>query len=180
MMNRKGINLTIALVLCLVFSMSALAAPADDIAAVRAVDFSAQGGGDVQYPSGRAYPTLSHWDYTGHWLEWEIDISADGLYIPAMMYGTGGDMVPRQMDIDGTPAMEMVVFTTGDFKAYDIGYYDPIELAAGKHTVRITVSAPDGVHAGINPAWLAFLPLEVLFELDDPDVIKTVDQMLGF
>lgn len=179
-MKRLSLVLVVSLLLAVAFSASVLGAAADSIVAVRAIDYINQDGGSVQSPSGRAYPTLSHWDYTGHWLEWEIDVPADGIYIPAMMYGTGNDQVARQLSVDGEPVLDMVVFTTGDFRTYNIGYYDIVTLTAGKHIIRITNTAPEGQHAGINPAWIAFLPLEVLLELDDAAIIETIDKKLGF
>lgn len=187
MQMRKNNSLIVALLLVFVLTIAAAAADdiGDKIGAVRAVDFTNQGGypedrGPVQLPTDREYPTLSHWDYSGHWLEWEIDIPADGFYVPAVMYGTNREYADRQLSVDGELKIDMLFFSTGDFRTYKVGYFEPLELTAGIHTIRINVSAEAGVHSGVNPAWIAFVPFEVLMEADDHQIVAAVDAKLGF
>ncbi|HKM18108.1 MAG: hypothetical protein GX228_03125 [Firmicutes bacterium] len=153
---------------------------ADRIVAFKAVDFVNQGDGDVQFPTDRAYPTFSHWDYQGHWLEWKVTIPEEGIYIPAAMYGTNREYAYRQLSIDGEFILEMVFHSTGDFRTYKLSYFDPVQLPAGEHVIRIAVAGDAGVHQGVNPAWFAFIPAEVWLELDDAAVIKNIETMLGF
>lgn len=149
------------------------------IVGFRGVDFVDQGGGQVQFPTGRAYPTFSHWDYAGHWLEWEIDVPEDGVYLTFAMYATGGDQVPRRLEIDGEPVLDLIFFNSGDFRTYQFSYFDPVELKAGKHRVRMTVTAPEGVHAGINMAWFAFTSID-MFEFEDSEIVRRIEEHLGF
>src|SRR5690606_18484812 len=125
------------------------------------------------------YPAFSHWDYAGHWLEWEIDVPEDGVYLTFATYATSRDQVPRQMTIDGEPVLDMTFFTTGDFRTYQFAYFDPVELKAGKHRVRMTVTAPEGEHAGINLAWFAFTSID-MFEFDDEEIVRRIEEHLGF
>lgn len=187
MQMKKKCLLVSTLLLIAVLTITAAAADdiGDRIGAVRAVDFTDQGGypedrGPVQFPTDRAYPTLSYWDYRGHWLEWDIDIPADELYIPVVMYGTNREYTDRQLSVDGEFKIDMLFFSTGDFRTYKIGYFEPLELTAGVHTIRIIVSAEAGVHSGVNPAWIAFVPFEVLMEADDQQIITAVERKLGF
>lgn len=177
---KKITSYLIILLIAILAISSITVAATEKIAAVRAVDYVNQGGGEVQSPSGRAYPTLSHWDYVGHWLEWQIDIPENGTYIPVAMYGTGNEYADRQLSIDGEHKLDMLFFSTGDFQVYDIGYFNAIDLTAGEQIIRLTVSGSDGVHAGVNPAWIAFIPLELLFELTDDQIISIVEEKLGF
>lgn len=179
-MNKRV--LFILMVMALLIGAAQVAAAnglADKIVAFSAVDFINQGEGTVQFPTDRAYPTFSHWDYQGHWLEWKVTIPEAGLYIPTAMYGTNRELAYRQLSIDGEVLSEMVFHSTGDFRTYKLGYFDPIELPAGEHIIRLTVAGDAGVHQGVNPAWFAFLPVEVLLELDDAAIIETIDTMLG-
>lgn len=180
MIKRKWISLAALLLgAALMFTPAALASNSATIVAFRAVDFVDEGGGEVRFPTDRKYPTFSHWDYAGHWLEWEIDVPHDGIYLTFAMYATGGDQVPRRMAIDGEPVLDMIFWTTGDFRTYQFGYFEPVELKAGRHRLRMTVTAPEGQHAGINLAWLAFATPEI-FELSDEEIVQTIEDMLGF
>lgn len=174
--------LSCVLLVVLLVGLSQIAAAesvVDNIVAWKAVDFINQEGGTVQIRSDRAYPTFSHWDYADHWVEWKVVVKEDGLYVPAAMYATGRDQAPRQLSLNGEVVLDMVFFSTGDFLTYQLGFFDPITLAAGEYTVRMTVSADPGVHVGVNPAWFAFLPVDVILGMDDDEIISTVEAMLG-
>lgn len=179
-MSKKmlAVGMVMFLLLTIVSSSVASEQLTDIIAAVKAVDFVGQGGGEVQFPTDRAYPTFSHWDYSGHWLEWEIEIPQDSFYVPAVMYGTNREYADRRLSLDGEVKIDMLFFSTGDFQVYDLGYFEPFEIEAGQHLIRIEVSGPEGVHAGVNPAWIAFVPFEVLMEYDDQEIIAAIEQKL--
>lgn len=168
-----------ALILSVALLSACAMADEPTIIAFKAVDFVAQGGGDVQFPSGRQYPTFSHWDYNGHWLEWDIDVPQDGLYLTFAMYATGREQVPRRMFIDGEPVLDMVFWSTGDFRQYDFAFFEPVELKAGRRRIRLMVTAPEGEHAGINPAWFAFASPDIL-ELEDDQIVQLIERHLGF
>lgn len=175
---RKVILLVFIISLALGWSTVALAEDAI-IVAFRGVDFIEQGGGEVRFPTDRQYPTFSHWDYSGHWLEWEIQVPEVGLYLPLAMYATGNHLVERQLYVDGELLADLVFWTTDDFRTYRLGYFEPVTLAAGAYRVRLLVSANEGEHAGINLAWFAFASPEI-FALEDDEIVAKIDQLLGF
>lgn len=179
-MGKQKLVSLIVLVLStvLLFSVTVLANEAT-IVAFKAGDFIEQGGGEVRFPTDRQYPTISHWDYTGHWLEWEVDVPEDGVYLTFAMYGTGNHLVDRQLIIDGEPVLDLLFWTTDDFRTYKLGFFDPVTLTAGKHRVRLLVSANEGEHAGINLAWFAFATPEI-FALEDAEIVAAIDQVLGY
>lgn len=178
--NKQRIILQVIIVLSfsLLFSTAVFANEAK-IVAFKAIDFIAQGGGEVRFPSDRQYPTFSHWDYSGHWLEWEVDIPEDGVYLTFAMYATGNHLVERQLFVDDQPLADLVFWTTSDFRTYKLGYFDPVTLTAGKHRVRLLVSGNEGEHSGINLAWFAFATPEI-FALEDHEIVAVIDKMLGF
>lgn len=180
-MHKRTVFFLVIVALLVGAAHSALAdGPIDKIVAFRALDFVGQGEGTVQFPTDRAYPTFSHWDYQGHWLEWKVTIPEAGMYFPVAMYATNREQAFRHLSIDSEFVAEFVFHSTGDFRTYKLGFFDPVQLPAGEHIVRFTVAGEAGVHQGVNPAWFAFLPFEVLMELDDAAIIETVETMLGF
>jgi len=180
-MRKRTVLIVVVALLLGAAKMAAANGWADKIVAFRAVDFVDQGEGTVQFPTDRAYPTFSHWDYKGHWLEWKVNIPEAGMYFPVVMYGTNREQAYRHLSIDGGEVLsEMVFHSTGDFRTYKLGFFDPVQLPAGEHIIRLTVAGDAGVHQGVNPAWFAFLPFEALLELDDTAIIDTVEGMLGF
>jgi hypothetical protein len=80
------------------------AAPAGVAIVVQAENFSAQGGGQVTVTDAKtAADGLSflHWDNTGHWLEYVIEVPSDGAYPLHIRHCSAGRTAVRAILIDG-------------------------------------------------------------------------------
>jgi len=125
-------------------------AEADDLVFIEAEAFAAQGGGEAKvcHPVNVAKASISYWHMSiGHWLEWELDVPADGKYELWMRYTTACTGTRRSLLIDGKspgPAFANIAIpTTGgwcserDQWAY-MRLGTTLELSAGKHRMRMT------------------------------------------
>lgn len=149
-----------------------MGAEADDtggelVAVVTGPEFVNQGGGEARYQLSRYYPTFSHWDNPGHWLEWEIVIPKDGYYLPVFMYATGMQEVTRNLSIDGDIVAETLRFETttsrrnwgsvkDDWKWVVFGDC-VVHLKAGIRKLRMENTVPPGTSGGLNLAWIALV-----------------------
>ena len=129
--------------------------------------FAAGGGGQVKVcntgdASGKS---ISYWHKSiGHWVEWDLDVPAEGRYEVWMRYTTACAKTRRSLQIDGvTPApafASMVVPCTGGWSGTESQWRYlrlgvPIVLRAGRRRLRMTNLA-DGL--GVDFLVLRALP----------------------
>lgn len=164
------------------FSGSLTVNVGERILAVSALDYVAQGGGEVQLKTDRTYPTYSHWNNLGHYLEWEFEVPKAGYYTPIIMYSTGARYdVFRSVSVDGELVLPSVEFpNTGGFGSsasqWNTAVLEPIYLETGKRNIHIENIVPD-VETGMNPAWIALVrPAEVA---NTADIVQRINAMLG-
>jgi len=80
-------------------------APANTVIVTRGLNFSAQGGGEVNPASGRVGASgtvFSSWDAIGHWLEWTIEVPAEGYYNLSLLYCSALQGGERLLAVNGT------------------------------------------------------------------------------
>ncbi len=139
-------------------------APANTLVAVQAEDFTAEGGGNVKITDkkraivGKAF---FGWDGTGHWLEWTVDVPAEGHYNLAVCYCTELALCEREIQVNGQvqePFAPMVFPTTGGWANGSddwrlLAATDPIterplliKFRQGKNTLRLTNANGRGVN----------------------------------
>ncbi|MGC3962624.1 MAG: carbohydrate-binding protein [Rhodocyclaceae bacterium] len=148
----------------LAFSATALAA---DVL-IEAESFNAQGGGNVakvtDRPATSGGAALMNFDNEGHWLEWKIDVPADGNYAVSLRYAGGRKWnVFREVQIDGkvpNDAFAKVTLpTTGGFGRAEAEWKDMVIVGAdgkaamvaltkGTHVLRITNLGGEGGASG--------------------------------
>lgn len=111
---------------------------------IRALDFSGQGGGNVEPIDPGTCAEVDFvrgWDAEGHWLEYAVDAPAEGRYAIRVRYTTASD-APRQITVNGRPAegLDSVVFkATGGWKNYrEMELPAGVTLHKGKNTLRLT------------------------------------------
>lgn len=154
----------------------------EKIIAVSALDFVAEGGGEIQVVDGRTYPSFGYWNNEGHYLEWNFEVPKTGDYTLIMMYSTGARFdVYRSISVDGQVVIESVEFpNTGGFgreaTEWDTNLIGPIKLEAGTRNIHIENIVPDE-ETGMNPAWLALVSPVELAETDD--IVQRINRMLG-
>ena len=138
--------------------------PTNTLVVVQAEDFTGQGGGQVTITDkkraiiGKAF---LRWDGVGHWLEWTIEVPAEGYYNLRVCYCTELALCGREMRVNGQvqePFAPMVFPTTGGwangsddwrlFAAIDPITEAPllIHLRQGKNTLRLTNTNGRGVN----------------------------------
>ncbi|MCK5804400.1 MAG: hypothetical protein KAI66_16295, partial [Lentisphaeria bacterium] len=124
---------------------------------VQAEDFSAQGVGECQKRDDRngimgRIITFWHEDI-GHWLEWTVEVPAEGRYFVRFRYATDSHKTRRNLLIDGkspVPQADSISFPrSGGFGGLASqwrfqrildgdGHEVPILLRKGKHTLRMS------------------------------------------
>jgi len=116
---------------------------------VQAEDFSAQGDGQVEVCSrnGNVGQMITKWHAdAGHWLEWTIQVPADGEYALWARYATDSPTAHRSLTIDGEIAGEdygdVEFVSTGGFCTSVDNWAmrrmgAPVALTAGEHTIRM-------------------------------------------
>lgn len=122
--------------------------------------FVNEGGGSIHVRTDKlaaSAMSLSHWNTKGHWLEWEVDIPADGDYFMLVRYATP-ENATRSFLLDGNAQKPIPFPSTGGYgsEAMDNwGFATPrgndgkpatVHLTKGKHVVRL--ENPDGT--GLN------------------------------
>jgi len=140
---------------------------------IQAEAFSAQGGGDmavqIRQPRekrGSDGGSFSHWDATGAWVEWEVDVSRAGHYFLLVKYArpAGGR---RLVTVDGAEIGSIELPSTGGYSGPDAddwvvallsgadGRPVPVELPPGKHLLRLT----NNDSLGCNLDYVELLPI---------------------
>ena len=103
--------------------------------------FTGQGGGTVQAVAGNENGFFTQWDDKGHWLEWTLDIPADGDYRARVLYASTGRPV-REVRVNGrvVPGMETVTFeATGGWRYWVEGDLPGVlPLKRGANVLRMT------------------------------------------
>jgi len=138
--------------------------PANTLVVVQAEDFTAEGGGKVKITDkkraiiGKAF---YNWDSTGHWLEWTVEVPAEGYYNLWVCYCTELALCEREIRVNGQvqePFAPMVFPTTGGWANGSddwrlLAASDPIterplliQLRRGKNTLRLTNTNGRGVN----------------------------------
>lgn len=144
----------------------------DAVPVIQAEDFTAQGKGECRIFSDRegAWNSIvSYWHADiGHWLEWNVEIPADGLYTVRFHYATQCDGTRRSFLIDGKnpcPEADTIAFpSSGGFGTtpMDWSYLSlrnkdageiPVRLDKGRHTVRMV-----NLNDGLALDFIAFVP----------------------
>ena len=144
-----------------------------DVTVVQAEDFKAQGEGECQVFNDRegAWGSIvSYWHANvGHWLEWGVEIPADGMYAVRFHYATESEGTRREFRIDGNlpcPEAAALAFppsggfgmTPADWvyvSLRDKGDKEiPLRLAKGKHTLRLT-----NLNDGLAFDFIALVPV---------------------
>jgi hypothetical protein len=125
-------------------------ANAKTVVYAQAEDFSAQSAGEVRVVDriGSVGKMITMWHADlGHWLEWKVEVPADGRYVIWVRYATDSQTSRRSLTIDGeTPGEEYreVEFKrTGGFCTevdnWAMRKMGPaIPMTAGTHTIRMT------------------------------------------
>lgn len=161
-------------------------------AGARAWDFVAeddQGRGGVESPEDRGYgpdTVISHWNYAGHWLEWELDVPETGEYALVLRYATNKDphLTKREIRIDGEIAAPTLSFRNtggfakGDMSQWDTAVFRGLEVEKGTRTIRLTHAGdePDTSH-GLNLAYLALVKLGDV-EINDALLVE-IEKAIG-
>lgn len=117
---------------------------------IEAEDFISQGGGKVKIRTDKVYvsgQSISHWDKTGHWLEWRFTVPEAGRYQLIFRYATLGRAL-RKVMIDGQELGVLQFPATGGFGSYKGDWMEEefssfpavqtLTLTAGEHTLRMT------------------------------------------
>jgi hypothetical protein len=145
---------------------AAKSAPAGTSVVVQAEDFAAQGDGKVNIATNKTAQvgkSFAGWNDEGHWIEWEVEIPADGHYNVSLVYCTQANNAEREIQVNGVVQESYAPFrlpTTGgysngtdDWRLFTA--QDPITEApllvkfkAGKNTLRLTNS--NGLAANLD------------------------------
>ncbi len=173
----------LVLTLISLFALTSMALAADVI--VEGESFIKEEGGSLQKVGGRVGATgemITSWDNKGHAVEWEVDIPEAGSYKLVLRFCNGRNWVTyRDVMIDGKYPSEafkkIAIKPTGGFakSANDFinltvsdaqGQPALVELAKGKHVIRIGNLGGDGDNGGTGMDRFGFLGKDV-----DPSVL---------
>jgi len=131
-------------------------APANTLIVVQAENFTSQGEGKITVAdnkTGHLGTSLAAWNDEGHWIEWEINIPAEGYYHLSLTYCTQLNNSEREIQVNGTVQEPFAPFRLPATGGYSNGNddwrlftaQDPITNApllvkfkAGKNTLRLT------------------------------------------
>jgi beta-glucosidase len=93
------------------------------------------------------------WIASGEWLEYTVDVAADGTYtINLRVAASGTSSRTLYVAIDGTNVTGTITFTsTGGYQVWTTVSVTGIPLTAGQHVVRIYMSS-----ASFNLNWISF------------------------
>jgi len=135
----------------------------DDVIVVQAENFTDQGGGQCRVMGDRFGAwgkVVTYWHAElGHWLEWEVEVPADGDYVLRFHYATQTENTRRDILIDGvlphSRAGKYHFPTTGGFGVRstewallsftdEAGQEIPLRLGKGRHAIRM-VNRADGL-----------------------------------
>jgi hypothetical protein len=131
--------------------------PANTVVVVAAPDFSAEGGGNVKLANNKIGAVGGNivygWDNLGHWVEWNVDVPAEGYYDLTVCYCSPLDRIDREITINGEvqePYAPMSFPTTHGwssdvdnwslFTAQNPVDHQPLllKLKQGKNAIRLT------------------------------------------
>lgn len=96
-------------------------APANTQVFVQAEAFKAEGDGTINpapNKTGHIGSSLSGWNGEGHWLEWEIEVPAEGYYNLSLCYCTESNNSQREIKVNGEvqePYAPLTLGATGGF-----------------------------------------------------------------
>ena len=133
-------------------------------ALVEAETIAAQGGGEVHIRTDKTNvrgTCISHWDKKGHFLEYQVEVPANGRFYLLVRYCTPHEG-KRQLQLDGKDIAEIALPMTGGFGDgatdwEEITFADPngkpFTLKKGRHTIRLTNTND----TGINLDYLGFV-----------------------
>ncbi|MCK5804586.1 MAG: hypothetical protein KAI66_17245, partial [Lentisphaeria bacterium] len=127
-----------------------------------AEDIAAQSGGKVRVrkdKKGVCGKAISHWDDTGHAIEWKISVPKSGRYALLVRYSTPNG-AKRSLTVDGRDTGEIRFSGTGGFGSaagdWDHKEAAKLTLVKGTHTFRL--ENVDG--QGLNLDYLVLQPLK--------------------
>ncbi len=166
------------------------------IAGERGWNFARQGGGEVQSPDDRGYgpnTVISHWNYGGHWLEWDINIPKADEYVLIIRYATKRDphLTKRELKIGGETVIPVMMFknthgyagplegsSVAEVSQWDTAVFPGIYLEKGMQAIRLTHigDEPTGSN-GTNVAYIAFISPDIL-EITD-DILLIIENQIG-
>ncbi len=112
-------------------------APADTVVVVQAEDMANQGGGEAKVVTNKVAAVgtaLIKWDGNGHWIEWKVNVPADGYYNLSACYCTQQATATREISINGEVQdadLPLKVDSTGGFS----GNSDDWRLGTAKDTI---------------------------------------------
>ena len=134
---------------------------------VQAEDFSGQGEGEVEVVDrvGDVGRMITKWHADlGHWLEWTVQVPEEGDYEVWARYATDSANTVRSLSVDGEEPGEgygeLCFPSTGGFCTSADNWAlqrlgEPIHLAAGAHTLRMT-----NLGEGLALDYLTLVPVE--------------------
>lgn len=135
-------------------ALPALPASAGCRVRVQAEEFSGQGGGQVEVTDAKVDAvgrSFLHWDAPGHYLEYEVEVPADGGYYLTLRYCTADETAARAVLVDGAlpdEALGSVPFdwtggwsnSASDWRLVTVPGADGrpflFGLTRGRHTIR--------------------------------------------
>ncbi len=127
---------------------------------VEAETIAGQGGGEVHVrddKKGVVGKAISHWDDSGHWLEWQIAVPRAGKYRLLVRYSSP-QPASRKLSVDGKDLGGLRFPGSGGFGSapdeWDHAQGPVLDLAAGTHTIRLENT--DG--KGLNLDYLLLQP----------------------
>ncbi len=116
--------------------------------------FAAQGGGarPAEVVPSPQFGLFFAWNNDGHWLEWEFEAPAAGLYRIELRYATLS-VSPRRLEVDGQPAAGLESFQLPQTRGWrwceEAVLPVPVELTAGRHTLRLTSLGGGGLNLDV-------------------------------
>lgn len=148
---------------------------------IEAEDFVSQGGGKVSVENRRnvSGKILTQWSDTGHWVEWQTDVSHPGDYYWIGRFAEGfqnREGTCRTISIDGKEIEKNAFFwysggwgrSTNDWDCKLLTTADgsprKIKLSKGVHTIRMD-NPPEGANRGLNLDYILLVPA---FEIGHP------------
>lgn len=159
-------------------------------------NFARQGGGEVQSPSDRGYgmnTVISHWNFSGHWLEWDLAIPEAGEYTMVIRYATKREphQTKRELKVNGVTAISTMNFnntggyagalensTRAEVSEWGLAVFPGISLDAGSQSIRLTHTGDEPTASnGTNVAYIAFIKPD-LPEITD-ELLQVIEQEIG-
>jgi hypothetical protein len=139
-------------------------APANTVVAVQAEDFTSEGGGKMGVTGEKRAAIgkcINMWDALGQWVEWTVDVPADGYYHLTLCYCSEMDKAERELKTNGEvqePFAPLVFPSTGGWSngsddwrlhtAQNPANDQPllVKFRQGKNVVRLTNTNGRGIN----------------------------------